>query len=133
MVKLIQIRDSLREAKSDYWAGQVDVEAQAANAWVLYADAKYDDALKATLAAPLRFFDATPIGRILNRFSSDVDAVERQLLWSFEATVRAVFATIGSICVLLSVLPLIGLVIVPVLAVFFRMQGTYRASAREAC
>jgi hypothetical protein len=49
--KLSQIRDGLREAKSDYWAGQVDVAALVANAWILYADAKYDDALKAMSAA----------------------------------------------------------------------------------
>jgi Tfp pilus assembly protein PilF len=51
VAKLGEIRDRLREAKSDYWAGQVDVETQAANAWVLYADAKYDDALRAMSAA----------------------------------------------------------------------------------
>jgi len=51
VAKLSDIRDSLREAKSDYWATQADVEAQVANAWVLYADGKYDDGLKAMSAA----------------------------------------------------------------------------------
>jgi tetratricopeptide (TPR) repeat protein len=50
-VKLADIRDRLRDAKNDYWAGQVDIEAQVANAWILYADGKYDDALKAMNAA----------------------------------------------------------------------------------
>ncbi|MEA2867972.1 MAG: hypothetical protein QOE39_2687, partial [Bradyrhizobium sp.] len=49
--KLSEIRDELREAKNNYWAGQVDVQEQAANAWILYADGKYDDALKAMSAA----------------------------------------------------------------------------------
>ena len=49
--KLVEIRDRLREAKSDYWAGQVDVQVQMANAWILYADGKYDDALAAMSAA----------------------------------------------------------------------------------
>ena len=49
--KLVEIRDRLREAKNDYWAGQVDVQMQIANAWILYADGKYDDALKAMSAA----------------------------------------------------------------------------------
>ena len=49
--KLVEIRDRLREAKNDYWATQVDIEAQVANAWVLYADGKSDDALKAMAAA----------------------------------------------------------------------------------
>ncbi|MGC1558907.1 MAG: hypothetical protein WA820_03575 [Bradyrhizobium sp.] len=51
VAKLSEIRDSLREAKSDYWATQADVEAQVASAWVLYADGKYDDALNAMSAA----------------------------------------------------------------------------------
>ncbi len=49
--KLTELRDQLRAAKNDYWAGQVDVQMQAANAWILYADGKYDDALAAMSAA----------------------------------------------------------------------------------
>jgi tetratricopeptide (TPR) repeat protein len=51
VARLVEIRDSLRAAKSDYWATQVDVEVQAANAWVLYAEGKYDDALDTMRAA----------------------------------------------------------------------------------
>jgi tetratricopeptide (TPR) repeat protein len=51
VAKLGEIRDKLREAKNDYWAGQVDVQEQVASAWILYADGKYDDALKAMSAA----------------------------------------------------------------------------------
>jgi hypothetical protein len=49
--KLAEIRDKLREAKNNYWAGQVDVQQQTANAWILYADGNYDDALKAMNSA----------------------------------------------------------------------------------
>ena len=51
IAKLAEIRDGLREAKSNYWAEQVDVQIKIANAWVLYADGKYDDALAAMSAA----------------------------------------------------------------------------------
>jgi hypothetical protein len=51
IARLIEIRDKLRDAKNSYWATQVDVQQQIANAWVLYADGKYDDALKAMNAA----------------------------------------------------------------------------------
>jgi tetratricopeptide (TPR) repeat protein len=51
IARLVEIRDGLREAKSDYWATQADVEAQVANAWVLYAEGKYDDALEAMRTA----------------------------------------------------------------------------------
>ena len=49
--QLVELRDRLRASKSDYWATQVDIELQTANAWILYADAKYDDALTAMSAA----------------------------------------------------------------------------------
>ena len=49
--RLAELHDQLRAAKNDYWAGQVDVQAQIANAWILYADGKYDDALTAMSAA----------------------------------------------------------------------------------
>jgi tetratricopeptide (TPR) repeat protein len=51
VAKLTEMRDKLREAKNNYWAGQVDVQAQVANAWILYADGKYDEALKTMNAA----------------------------------------------------------------------------------
>lgn len=45
--KLAALHDNLREAKNDYWANQVDVQEQAARAWILYAEGNYEDALKA--------------------------------------------------------------------------------------
>jgi tetratricopeptide (TPR) repeat protein len=51
IAKLAELRDKLREAKNNYWAGQVDVQQRVATAWALYADGKYDDALGAMSAA----------------------------------------------------------------------------------
>ncbi|KAJ3316885.1 Multidrug resistance-associated protein 1, partial [Boothiomyces sp. JEL0866] len=39
----------------------------------------HDSALSSILQAPLSFFDQNPIGRILNRFSSDVEKLDRQI------------------------------------------------------
>ena len=51
VARLEELRDKLREAKDAYWSGQVDIQRQVALAWVLYAEGKYDDALKAVSAA----------------------------------------------------------------------------------
>ena len=51
IAKLAELRDKLREAKDAYWTEQVDIQWQVASAWVLYAEGKYDDALKAMSAA----------------------------------------------------------------------------------
>jgi hypothetical protein len=51
VVRLGEIRDGLRQAKNDYWANQADIQGQVANAWILHAEGKYDEALKAMSAA----------------------------------------------------------------------------------
>ena len=51
VAKLAELRDKLREAKDAYWSEQVDIQHQVASAWMLYAEGKHDDALKAMSAA----------------------------------------------------------------------------------
>src|SRR5262245_32177396 len=46
VAKLAELREKLREAKDAYWAEQVDIQWQVATAWVLYAEGKYEDALR---------------------------------------------------------------------------------------
>ncbi len=47
---LIELREKLR-GKDPYWFEQVDIQQQIASAWMLHAEGKYDDALKAMSAA----------------------------------------------------------------------------------
>jgi Tfp pilus assembly protein PilF len=51
IAKLAELRDKLREAKDAYWAEQVDIQWQIANAWLLNAQGKSEEALKAMAAA----------------------------------------------------------------------------------
>ena len=51
ITKLAELRDKLREAKEAYWTEQVDIQWQVATAWVLNAEGRFDDALKAMSAA----------------------------------------------------------------------------------
>ena len=51
IAQIAALRDKLREAKDAYWSEQVDIQWQVASAWVLYAEGKHDDALKAMQAA----------------------------------------------------------------------------------
>lgn len=49
--KLAELRDKLQDAKDGYWSGIVEIQRQTAVAWVLYAENKYDEALKAMSAS----------------------------------------------------------------------------------
>jgi tetratricopeptide (TPR) repeat protein len=51
IAKLAELRDKLREAKDAYWTEQVDIQRQVATAFLLDAEGKPDDALKAMSAA----------------------------------------------------------------------------------
>jgi tetratricopeptide (TPR) repeat protein len=51
VAKLAELRDKLSEAKDTYWSEIVDIQRQVAAAWVLHAEGKYDEALKAMSAA----------------------------------------------------------------------------------
>jgi Tfp pilus assembly protein PilF len=51
IAKLVELRDKLREAKDAYWAEQVDIQIKVATAWLIYAEANFDEALRAMSAA----------------------------------------------------------------------------------
>ena len=51
MVKLAELRDALRQGNDRYWTEQVDIQWQIVTAWVLQAEQKPDEALRAMSAA----------------------------------------------------------------------------------
>jgi tetratricopeptide (TPR) repeat protein len=51
VARLAELRDKLRAEKNAYWASQVDIQHQVASAWVLNAQGKHDEAVKAMRAA----------------------------------------------------------------------------------
>lgn len=92
----------------------------------------HDNMLRSVLKAPLRFFDSTPMGRILQRFSRDVESVDIQLQWSFETTVKCLVNIGTALFLILGVLPVMAVVILPVLGFYYLLQRDYRIPAREA-
>lgn len=92
----------------------------------------HDKMLHSVLKAPVRFFDSTPVGRIIQRFSRDVESVDVYLQWSFVSIVNCLLQITASVCLILVLMPLMILVIGPVLYVYYVVQKNYRAPAREA-
>ena len=92
----------------------------------------HDQMLKSILLAPVRFFDSTPVGRILQRFSRDIESVDIYLQWSFIAVINCILQITVSIFLILALLPLMVLIIIPVLYGYYLIQKNYRSPAREA-
>lgn len=91
----------------------------------------HDRMLKAVLAAPIRFFDSTPIGRVLQRFSRDVESVDIHLQWSFDHTIHSVFNVTMSFLLIVFVLPIVIIFMIPIFYFYYRIQNDYRRVARE--
>jgi len=88
--------------------------------------------LKSILKAPIRFFDSTPVGRILQRFSRDIESVDIYLQWSFDALTGCLLQVFISLILILAVLPPMLVIIFPALFIYYRLQQDYRRPAREA-
>ncbi|KAK3708221.1 hypothetical protein RRG08_023630 [Elysia crispata] len=81
--------------------------------------------------APMSFFDQTPIGRILNRFSRDVDTVDNTLpliLRDFLITGCIILTTL---IVILIKSPVFGAVLIPIVIVFMVIQNYYVRTSRQ--
>lgn len=85
----------------------------------------------ARFAAPLSWFDVTPLGRIINRFSKDVATVDGDLPYYINHVFTASMAAVGLI--ILSTLSTLWLVPVsiPAIYIYFRLLQRYRAAARD--
>lgn len=88
--------------------------------------------LGAVLRAPLRLFDTTPSGRLLNRFARDTQAIDDELAWNFESTMRSFASMLGTLVLITVTAPLVLLIAAPALVVYYRIQRDYRRVAREA-
>ncbi|KAI8599078.1 P-loop containing nucleoside triphosphate hydrolase protein [Dissophora ornata] len=95
------------------------------------ANAMHDAAFRKVLYSPLAFFDTTPLGRILNRFSRDVDTLDN-VLWStlYEFTITVV-TLIGTLILIIVVFPWLVLAILPILGLYYWLSIYYRTTSRE--
>jgi ABC-type multidrug transport system fused ATPase/permease subunit len=92
----------------------------------------HDQMLMSVLRAPVRFFDSTPVGRILQRFSRDLESVDVHLQWSFESFIHCVLHVSVSLVLVLTVMPAMIFIVAPTLWIYNRVQSDYRRPAREA-
>ena len=87
--------------------------------------------LDSVLAAPMAFFDVTPVGRIVNRFSKDMYTVDEQLV----STLRSYLATMGSVCstivVVSSITPWFTVCLIPIIGYYLLQSQFFTKSYRE--
>lgn len=87
--------------------------------------------LQRVIKATVTFFDTTPTGRILNRFSSDLYCVDDSLPFILNIFLANMYGLLGMLVIITYGLPWIGLVLLPLAALYFSIQRYYRRTSRE--
>lgn len=89
------------------------------------------NALACVLRYPLSFFDVTPSGRTVNRFSKDVDALDNTLPQNVRSWIYCFQFVLGTFFAISYATPIFILVILPVLGFYYFMQLVYVATSRQ--
>jgi ABC-type multidrug transport system fused ATPase/permease subunit len=78
--------------------------------------------LTRVLRAPMSFFDTTPLGRIVNRFSKDIYAIDETLPANWGMLFGTLFTVISTLATIVYVTPLFSIVLVPLALMYYRAQ-----------
>eukprot|EP00931_Biecheleriopsis_adriatica_P003833 TRINITY_DN105594_c0_g1_i1.p1 TRINITY_DN105594_c0_g1~~TRINITY_DN105594_c0_g1_i1.p1 ORF type:complete len:1434 (-),score=269.24 TRINITY_DN105594_c0_g1_i1:143-4297(-) len=95
------------------------------------SEAMHNRALWAVIRSPMWWLDTTPSGRVINRFSTDMQRIDVDLQMNMLGLFRSIFDIAASVIVVLIVVPIIVVAFVPVLLFYWRLQKLYRPCSRE--
>uniref|UniRef100_A0AAQ5Y2V3 ATP-binding cassette sub-family C member 5 n=1 Tax=Amphiprion ocellaris TaxID=80972 RepID=A0AAQ5Y2V3_AMPOC len=91
----------------------------------------HDELFHKILRCPMKFFDTTPSGRILNRFSKDMDEVDTRLPFQAEMFIQNVILVFFCLGVISCVFPWFLVAVGPLVVLFTALHGVSRVFIRE--
>ncbi|XP_013411118.1 multidrug resistance-associated protein 1 [Lingula anatina] len=95
------------------------------------SDILHSGILKCIMKTPMAFFDTTPLGRIVNRFSKDMDTVDITIPMTMRIFLATLASVISTLVVITYSTPLFIVVIVPLGILYYFVQRFYVATVRQ--
>jgi len=89
------------------------------------------DLLDCVLQAPMSFFDTTPTGRIINRFSKDMFTVDEKLVSTMRSYLATFSNVVGVIIVISYITPVFTICLIPMIAFYIKQQSYFTTTYRE--
>ncbi|XP_029311724.1 canalicular multispecific organic anion transporter 2 isoform X1 [Cottoperca gobio] len=87
--------------------------------------------LQGVLRAPQAFFESTPTGRLLNRFSKDVDTIDTHIPENIDIWMRTFWYTLNVLLICSALTPMFLIVIGPLMVFYWWVQRFYVATSRQ--
>ncbi|XP_036731041.1 ATP-binding cassette sub-family C member 5 isoform X1 [Manis pentadactyla] len=91
----------------------------------------HDELFRRILRSPMKFFDTTPTGRILNRFSKDMDEVDVRLPFQAEMFIQNVILVFFCVGMIAGVFPWFLVAVGPLVILFSVLHIVSRVLIRE--
>ncbi|KAI1903969.1 hypothetical protein AGOR_G00000870 [Albula goreensis] len=87
--------------------------------------------LNKIILAPMRLFETTPLGSILNRFSSDTNTIDQHIPATLECLSRSTLLCMSALGVISFVTPVFLITLVPLAVVCYFIQKYFRVASRD--
>uniref|UniRef100_A0A8C3TI31 ATP-binding cassette sub-family C member 5 n=1 Tax=Chelydra serpentina TaxID=8475 RepID=A0A8C3TI31_CHESE len=91
----------------------------------------HDDVFYKILLSPMSFFDTTPTGRLMNRFSKDMDELDVRLPFHAENFLQQFFMVISILIIIAIVFPFLLIAVVVLATIFVILFQIFQRAIRE--
>ncbi|KAM9754739.1 ATP-binding cassette sub-family C member 8 isoform 1-T1 [Menidia menidia] len=91
----------------------------------------HHDLLNKIILAPMRLFETTPLGSILNRFSTDTNTIDQHIPTTLECLSRSTLLCVSALGVISYVTPVFLIALLPLAVACYFIQKYFRMASRD--